>query len=145
MNGDSDLQQSSAAVAQARAARVLLAEDNLANRRVAEIQLRRLGYDPVSVLNGRECVSAYMQPGAVFHLILMDCNMPLLDGYAATQYIRRAEQGLGDKHIPIVAMTANVMDGDRELCLAAGMDDYLPKPVTQEVLRTMLAKWITAI
>ena len=121
---------------------VLLAEDNLANRKVAEIQLKRLGYLSEPVLNGRECVAAFMRPGTYFRLILMDCNMPLMDGYAATQEIRHAQQRTGDPRIPIIAMTANVMDGDRELCLAAGMDDYLAKPVTQEALRIMLDKWI---
>ena len=121
---------------------ILLAEDNLANRKVAEIQLSRLGYVTLAVLNGRECVAAFMQPGARFSLILMDCNMPVMDGYAATQEIRRVEETGKEGRTPIVAMTANVMEGDRELCLAAGMDDYLAKPVSQDAMREMMAKWI---
>lgn len=129
---------------------VLLVEDNPVNQKVAAAQLRNLGYTAVVVGSGAEALNAlYTQP---FALILMDCHMPEMDGFEATRRIRAQEQhthaqdaGIPDasrsRRIPIIAMTASAMHGDREACIAAGMDDFLPKPVRLEHLRAMLIRW----
>jgi signal transduction histidine kinase/CheY-like chemotaxis protein len=116
---------------------ILLAEDNPTNRKVATLQLEKLGWRVESVENGRLAVEAYLKRPQAYRLILMDVQMPEMDGYAATRAIRKAELTSG-RHIPIVAMTANAMQGDREVCLAAGMDDYISKPVTLEPLAKLL-------
>lgn len=116
---------------------VLLAEDNLANRKVATLQLEKLGYAVDGVENGRLAVEAYLKRPDAYHMILMDVQMPEMDGYAATRAIRKSELTSG-RHVQIVAMTANAMQGDREACLAVGMDDYISKPVTLAPLRKML-------
>jgi len=120
-------------------ARVLLAEDNKINQFVGVKQLKRLGYDNVDIANnGLEAVKAWQHGN--YELILMDCQMPEMDGYLATQRIRQLEQSQNLPHTRIIAMTARAMQGDRELCLAAGMDDYLSKPVEQSELRTVLER-----
>jgi signal transduction histidine kinase/DNA-binding response OmpR family regulator len=118
---------------------VLVVEDNPVNQKLAVAQLTRLGYVAAVVNNGQEAVDALAQPHP-YSCVLMDCQMPVMDGYTAAQAIRRMEAG-GDQHIPIIAMTADVVEGTREECLGAGMDDYLSKPVRAEALREMLARW----
>jgi CheY-like chemotaxis protein/HPt (histidine-containing phosphotransfer) domain-containing protein len=120
--------------------RLLLAEDNPVNQRVAVHMLNKLGYAVEVVDNGALAVAAVA--GGNFALVLMDCQMPEMDGFEATAAIRGAEAQ--SRHLPIVAMTANAMQGDRERCLAAGMDDYLAKPIDISLLATMLAAWLPA-
>jgi PAS domain S-box-containing protein len=118
--------------------RILVAEDNLINREVILAQLKKLGYEPVLAANGAEAVEAVQRES--FNLVLMDCQMPLMDGYEATRRIRHSIHS----HIPIVALTAGAMSGDKDRCLREGMDDYLPKPVEMPLLAAVLAKWIPA-
>jgi len=119
--------------------RVLLAEDNPVNQMVAKLQLGKLGFEVDVVGNGAAVVAAYLATPDRFHLILMDCQMPILDGFESTRVIRAWEsEQTQARHIPIVAMTANAMVGDREECLEAGMDDYLSKPVNRQALERIL-------
>lgn len=121
--------------------RVLLAEDNSVNREVALGMLEFLGYHVDLVEHGQHAVEAVSRHH--YDLVFMDCQMPVLDGFAATAAIRRHEASIGTgQHLPIIALTANAMDGDRDKCLAAGMDDYLSKPFSQESLRTTLQRWM---
>ncbi len=119
--------------------RVLLVEDNPVNRRVASLMLRKRGLRCDLAANGKEALARWGE--RAYDLILMDCQMPEMDGYEATRHLRRLEQG---GHTPIIAMTAEAMKGDRERCLAAGMDDYLPKPVRAEALFAMLDRYLPA-
>ena len=121
------------------AAHVLLAEDNPVNREVASSMLEMLGCTTTMAENGKEAVEA--TANRRFDLILMDCHMPEMDGLAATALIRRQEAQAEPRHTTIVALTANAMEGDRERCLAAGMDDYLAKPFTLAQLSALLTRW----
>jgi two-component system, sensor histidine kinase and response regulator len=121
-------------------ARVLVAEDNLVNQKVAVRSLEMLGCDAEVADNGVLAIEALKQGD--FDIVLMDCQMPVLDGFHASARIRELEGS--QKHTPIIAMTANAMQGDRERCLAAGMDDYMPKPVTLAALDATLRHWLPA-
>ncbi|GAB1393507.1 hypothetical protein MASR1M60_16700 [Rhodocyclaceae bacterium] len=118
---------------------VLLVEDNQTNQKLAQLLLQRLGYEPHIVADGQQAVAAF--DTLPFAAILMDCQMPVMDGFEATMLIRKAEAAEKRPRIPIIAMTANAMQGDRERCLAAGMDDYLSKPIDPEQLRNTLTQW----
>jgi two-component system, sensor histidine kinase and response regulator len=123
-------------------ARVLLAEDNGVNQVVARNMLKNLGCTYEIVANGEEALREVQRGG--FDLVLMDCQMPVMDGYAASRAIRTWEDSLCDPtHVPIVALTANALVGDAELCLAAGMDDHLAKPYTRQQLAGVLARWLS--
>jgi CheY-like chemotaxis protein len=118
---------------------VLLVEDNAINQKVAVRMLNRLGCDVEVAENGREALDRFAR--GRFDLVFMDCQMPEMDGYEATVEIRRRESSGG--RIPIIAMTAHAMQGDRERCLRAGMSDYISKPVDMEDLRTMIECWLS--
>lgn len=121
-------------------ARVLVAEDNLVNQKVITQHLTRLGVVPEIVSNGREALDRLQQHQ--FDLVLMDCQMPVLDGVAATRQIRAGEATTGARRVPIIALTAGGADMDRQDCLAAGMDDYLSKPVRWDLLRDVLRNYL---
>jgi len=112
---------------------VLVVEDNLVNQTIIEAMLRQLGHDITIAGNGREALDALAQDD--FDLVLMDCNMPEMDGITATRLLRAGANRVRDANVSVIALTANAMDGDRELCLAAGMNDFLAKPVTIAALR----------
>jgi PAS domain S-box-containing protein len=118
-----------------RPLRVLLAEDNDVNARMTAALIEKLGHHVEVVTDGQKAVDGVLAGG--FDLVLMDVQMPVLDGLQATRFIRQAERGQST-HVPIVALTANAMRGDDLLCLSAGMDAYLPKPVALETLKDML-------
>jgi CheY-like chemotaxis protein len=121
-------------------AHILLAEDNRVNQLVAIAMLEKLGCRVQVVGDGYAVLEALA--GRSYDLILMDCQMPNLDGFAATAAIRTREQEQpGARRIPVIALTANAMEGDRERCLAAGMDDYLVKPLRAGALYTVLKRW----
>jgi two-component system, sensor histidine kinase and response regulator len=122
-------------------AHVLVAEDNAVNQRVAVRMLEKLGYRADVAANGLEVLEALSR--IPYAAILMDVQMPELGGYEATAEIRRREEGQ-DRHTPIIAMTANAMQGDREKSLEAGMDDHVPKPVKAGELEEVLERWVSA-
>lgn len=119
--------------------RVLVAEDDKVNQRVVLRMIERMGGQVHLTANGIDAVEASARGG--FDLVLMDCQMPEMDGFEATLEIRRREAAAGRPRLPIIALTANAMPGDREACLGAGMDDYLPKPVRFDDLRAAVARW----
>jgi two-component system sensor histidine kinase/response regulator len=117
---------------------ILLVEDNLVNQKLAKIMLTKAGYLVAVANNGKEAVERYTQSPKDFDLIFMDVQMPEMDGLEATKTIR--EKGFDT--VPIVAMTAHAMKGDREKCLEAGMDDYITKPIKREIVFEVLEKWV---
>ncbi len=128
---------SQAPAASKERARVLLAEDNTVNQKLVAALLHRQGHEVLCVSNGREAISAVSRQA--FDVVLMDVQMPVMDGLEATAAIRELDQA---RHVPIVAMTAHAMKGDQERCLRAGMDDYLPKPISFESLRAVIERWV---
>ena len=122
-------------------AKILLVEDNPINLMVAQKMLEKVGLKPSLANNGVEALSQLKEQS--FDLVLMDCQMPEMDGFDATREIRKLDiRALNKQPLPIVAMTANVMSGDRERCLEVGMDDYIGKPVQRDQLASVLKKWL---
>lgn len=125
--------------------KILLVDDNLINRKVALGILKKLGFKADLATDGKEAVAAYRE--GAYDLILMDCMMPHMDGYEATEKIRSLEKG--QNHIPVIAMTANAMSGDRQRCLDAGMDDYVAKPVKadklEEAITNQYQSWLLKV
>lgn len=118
---------------------VLLVEDNRANQRLAVLLLQKLGYEVQAVNNGLEAVQAIAENE--YAVILMDCQMPEMDGFTATAEIRKIEK-TSNRRVPIIAMTANAMEGDKGKCLLAGMDDYISKPIKPQILKEIIEKWL---
>jgi two-component system, sensor histidine kinase and response regulator len=120
----------------------LLVEDNMTNQKVALNILKRFGYNTDAAANGKAAIKALeMNP---YDIVLMDCQMPEMDGYETTGEIRNPASKVLDHGVPVIAMTAHAIKGDREKCLEAGMDDYLCKPVNPRELCDMIDKWIKA-
>lgn len=122
--------------------RILLAEDNPVNQRLALRLLEKEGHLVVVATNGKEAFSQWLQHP--FDLILMDVQMPLMDGFETTHQIRRAESQ-SKTHIPIIALTAHAMSGDRERCLNSGMDDFLTKPIRKDELAQIVLRYTTPV
>jgi PAS domain S-box-containing protein len=122
-------------------ARILLAEDNVINQKVALHILKALGYTADVVADGQEAVNALAMTN--YDLVLMDCMMPLMNGFEATGIIRAQNSAVLNHNVPVIAMTANANKGDRDKCLDAGMDDYVSKPVNKAVLAAVLEKWLS--
>jgi len=121
--------------------RLLVVDDNVTNQAVARMILKKLGFSCDVANNGAEAIKVIQQHS--WDLVFMDCQMPVMDGYEATRQIRNGNAGNENKHVPIIAMTAQAMKGDREVCLNAGMDDYLMKPVKPEKLNQIIEKWLS--
>ena len=117
---------------------LLLVEDNVVNQKVAMRMLERAGHAVTIANNGKEALELVARKK--FDLVLMDCQMPEMDGMTATREIRMKEQDQGS-HLPIIAMTAHALEGDREKCIAAGMDDYVSKPIQMKLLLTLIEHW----
>jgi len=129
-----------AGLAAARGKTVLLVEDNAVNAFISAASLESMGVESVHAANGNEAVNLYRE--RKFDAILMDCEMPVMDGFAATRLIRELEASSGQSRTPIIALTANALSGDREHCLKHGMDDYLSKPIELRQLGVLVAKWL---
>jgi two-component system, sensor histidine kinase and response regulator len=123
-----------------RGFRILVAEDNICNQMVVLGILEQFGYRADAVANGKEAVASLRN--IPYDLVLMDCEMPEMNGYEATASIRDPESGVGNREIPIVALTAHAMKGISEKCLDAGMNDYLTKPIHPATLAAVLEKWL---
>ena len=121
-------------------ARILLAEDNAVNQKVALAMLKKLGYSADVVANGQQAIDALRSQS--YNLVLMDCEMPDMDGFEATRQIRRGAAGAQAALTPILAVTANAIQGDRDRCVEAGMSDYLTKPIQMTTLTSMLNRWL---
>ncbi len=122
-------------------ATVLVVEDHAVNQKLMILTLRKLGCRVTAVANGVEALEVLFKQHMHFDVIYMDCHMPVLDGYATSKAVRDHEQQRHAARVPIIALTAAALPGDREKCLEAGMDDYITKPVTRNVLLASLKKW----
>ena len=120
--------------------RILLVEDNTTNKTVVLKILEKLGYNADTVSNGTEALDALKR--RLYDLVLMDIQMPGMDGFKATRAIRNSSLSIFNPDVPIIAMTAHAMKGDKEKCLQAGMDDYLSKPIRPEELAAVIERWI---
>jgi CheY-like chemotaxis protein len=129
------------AAPRSNAPHILLAEDNIVNQKVATRILEKLGFQVDAVGNGADAIRALETE--TYDLVLMDVQMPVLDGFATTQQIRGGYTSVADPTLPILAMTAHAMKGDRERCLEAGMDDYIAKPIQAQELVAKLEYWLT--
>lgn len=118
---------------------ILLVEDNYANLRLLQVYLDKLGYSHQAARDGKEALEILAQE--LFDLVLMDCQMPVMDGFEATRQIRLGPALVRDRHVPILALTASALPGDRDMCLNAGMNDYLTKPIDFEVIALALVQW----
>jgi len=118
-------------------ARILIADDNIVNQTLAKRMVEKLGHKADVVANGCETIDALSL--IEYNLIFMDCQMPEMDGYQATREIRKGENG--KSRLPIIAMTANALEGEKERCFAAGMDDYITKPIRLQDLKTAIQRW----
>lgn len=123
---------------------VLLVEDNPVNQMIAKKMLEKLSLSYQLAENGEQALQIMQQPHN-FDILLMDCQMPVMDGYTATRSVRQYEAENQLKHTPIIAMTANTMENDKTVCLQAGMDDYISKPVEKDALHTVLARWLGTV
>ena len=123
-----------------RKIRILVAEDNPVNQKVAQAMLKKMGLRADVVANGQEAVNALQI--IPYDLVLMDCQMPEMDGFEATRTIRQRGSKALNPEIPIIAMTAFTMRGDRDKCIKAGMSDFIAKPVQQKGLTELLARWL---
>jgi len=124
--------------------RILLAEDNPVNQMVATKILEKYGCEVTAATDGKQAFDYYVEHGAEYDVVFMDCHMPVMDGFEATGFIRKREKQYLLNRKPIIAFTAHVLKGDDEKCFAAGMDDYIPKPFQQSDLERVLMKWIAA-
>jgi CheY-like chemotaxis protein len=120
--------------------RILVVEDNAVNRKVALKIIEKIGFETDAVINGVEALHAL--ESRPYDMVFMDCQMPELDGYDTTRVIRDPASAVLDHEIPVIAMTANAVKGDRGVCFEAGMDDYLAKPINLQALTDMIAKWV---
>ena len=122
---------------------VLVAEDNIVNQKVITSMLKKIGITADIANNGSEAIDALSNPEHAYQLVLMDCQMPEVDGYAATRQLRRLEkESEQSTRIPIIAMTAHALPGDREKCIDAGMDDYITKPINLNIVKTVIESWL---
>jgi CheY-like chemotaxis protein len=120
--------------------RILVVEDNAVNQQVASRLIGRLGHQAEIAANGVEALAALRERS--FDLVLMDCQMPEMDGFEATRRLRDPASGVRDPAIPVIALTANAMQEDRQRCLDAGMSDYLAKPIKPDILAETIARWV---
>ena len=118
---------------------ILLVEDNLLNQKIVLFNLKKKKYNVTAVVDGKKAVEAYLSDK--FDLILMDIMLPEMDGYEVTRFIRKKEKNINN-HVPIIALTANALENDRDKCINAGMDDYLAKPFTEQELYSVMNKFL---
>ncbi len=119
---------------------ILLAEDNPTNQKLAKAVLKKLGFETDAVSNGKEAIESLQKHD--YSIVLMDCQMPVMDGFKATQIIRNNNDGSLNSNIPIIALTANALVGDRGRCLDVGMNDYISKPFKADTIETAILKWV---